>query len=106
VRATPQAEDSTPVWIDARPLPGSFVVNLGDLMQRWTNDLYRSNLHRVVNAVSGTDRRSVAYFFDIDYHAQVEVLPTCQSDDRPARYAPISAGDHIVEMYRRTTLAA
>jgi isopenicillin N synthase-like dioxygenase len=107
VLATPQAGDdeSAPVWIDAPPLPGSFVVNLGDLMQRWTNDLYRSNLHRVVNAVSGRDRRSVAYFFDIDYHAQVEVLPTCQGDDRPARYPPISAGDHIVEMYSRTTLA-
>jgi isopenicillin N synthase-like dioxygenase len=106
VLATPQGDEPAPVWIDARPLPGSFVVNLGDLMQRWTNDLYRSNLHRVVNAVSGRDRRSVAYFFDIDYHAQVEVLPTCHGEDRPARYPPISAGDHIVEMYRRTTLAA
>jgi isopenicillin N synthase-like dioxygenase len=104
VRATPQAEDSTPVWIDARPLPGSFVVNLGDLMQRWTNDLYRSNLHRVVNTASGRDRYSIASFYDIDFHARIEALPGCVSPDRPARHAPITAGEHIVEMYRRTTL--
>jgi isopenicillin N synthase-like dioxygenase len=93
-------------WIDARPIEGAFVVNLGDLMQRWTNDCYRSNLHRVVNAVSGRDRHSIAYFFDIDCHARVEVLAPCVSAERPARHPPISAGDHIVEMYRRTTLAA
>lgn len=92
-------------WIDARPIEGAFVVNLGDLMQRWTNDCYRSNLHRVVNAVSGRNRHSIAYFFDIDYHARVEALPTCVSVERPARHPPITAGGHIVEMYRRTTLA-
>ncbi|MFM2067799.1 MAG: hypothetical protein RLZZ584_2708, partial [Pseudomonadota bacterium] len=92
-------------WLDAPPVDGSFVVNLGDLMQRWTNDLYRSNLHRVVNTASGLDRYSIAYFYDIDYHARVEVLPGCASAERPARYAPITAGAHIVEMYQRTTLA-
>ncbi|MEY4751172.1 MAG: hypothetical protein RIQ60_3386 [Pseudomonadota bacterium] len=91
-------------WLDAPPIAGSLVVNLGDLMQRWTNDLYRSNLHRVVNRHSGADRYSIAYFYDIDFHARVEVLPGCSSAERPARYLPITAGEHIVEMYRRTTL--
>lgn len=99
-----QVRDELGRWLDARPIEGSFVVNLGDLMQRWTNDAYRSTLHRVVNASSGRDRHSIAYFFDIDYHARVEVLPTCCSADNPARHAPITAGEHIVEMYRRTTL--
>jgi isopenicillin N synthase-like dioxygenase len=103
VRAASGAQDD---WLDATPVPGSFVVNLGDLMQRWTNDLYRSNMHRVINAASGRDRYSVAYFFDIAFHARVEVLPTCCSTERPARYGPISAGDHIDAMYRRTTLGA
>jgi len=97
-------------WFDAPPQPGSFVVNLGDLMQRWTHDRYRSNPHRVINAASGRERRSVAYFFDIDYDALVETLPTCLPADGspspwPSRYPPITAGAHIVEMYRRTTLA-
>jgi isopenicillin N synthase-like dioxygenase len=93
-------------WIDATPIPGSFVVNLGDLMQRWTNDCYRSNVHRVVNQASGRTRRSIAYFYDIDYHARVEALPTCVSAARPPRYAPTTAGAHIAEMYRLTTLTA
>lgn len=93
-------------WFDAPPLPGAFVVNLGDLMQRWTHDRYRSNLHRVVNAVSTRERRSVAYFWEIDYHARVETLPTClPADGNPSHYPPITAGDHIVQMYQRTTLA-
>ena len=91
-------------WLDARPIEGSLIVNLGDLMQRWTNDLYRSTLHRVVNQHSGHDRHSIAYFLEIDYHAVVEALPTCCSAERPARHPPITAGEHIVEMYRRTTL--
>ncbi|MEY8875177.1 MAG: isopenicillin N synthase family dioxygenase [Leptothrix sp. (in: b-proteobacteria)] len=92
-------------WLDARPIEGAFVVNLGDLMQRWTNDAYRSTLHRVVNQASGRDRHSIAYFYDIDYHAQVSALPTCHSATNPPRHAPITAGEHVVEMYRRTTLA-
>lgn len=92
-------------WIDARPVEGAFVVNLGDMMQRWTNDAYRSTLHRVVNNVSGRERHSAAYFHDIDYHAVVSALPTCHSAANPPRYAPVTAGEHIVEMYRRTTLA-
>jgi isopenicillin N synthase-like dioxygenase len=101
-----QIQDQSGRWLDAPPVEGSFVVNLGDLMQRWTNDLYRSTRHRVVNAASGRDRYSLAYFYDIDFHARVEALPGCASATRPARYAPITAGEHIVEMYRRTTLAA
>jgi len=92
-------------WLDATPVPDSFVVNLGDMMQRWTNDLYRSNLHRVVNNRSGSDRYSMAFFYDVAYHARIEALPTCVSAERPARYAPITSGEHIVEMYRRTTRA-
>jgi isopenicillin N synthase-like dioxygenase len=100
-----EAADGSVEWLDAPPVDGSFVVNLGDLMQRWTNDLYRSKLHRVVNTASGRDRYSIACFYDIDFHARVEALPGCVSADRPARHAPITAGEHIVEMYRRTTLA-
>lgn len=96
-------------WIVAPPIAGSYVVNLGDLMQRWTNDRYRSTLHRV-HSPAGRDgqageRYSIAYFFEIDYHARVSALPGCFDADDPPHHPPISAGDHIVEMYRRTTVA-
>ena len=90
-------------WQPAPPVAGSFVVNLGDMMARWTNDRYRSTVHRVRNNTSGRDRYSVAFFFDIDYHAEVVALPGCHDAANPPRYPPITAGGHIVEMYQRTT---
>jgi isopenicillin N synthase-like dioxygenase len=93
-------------WIDATPMPDTFVVNVGDMTQRWTNDRWRSTPHRVINKYSGRDRYSIAYFFDLDAQARIEPLPSCVSAQHPARYAPITAGEHLVEMYRRTTVHA
>jgi isopenicillin N synthase-like dioxygenase len=88
-------------WIEATPVPGTFVINLGDMMARWTNGLYQSTPHRVMN-VPGADRYSLPFFNDLNYHARVECLPTCQSPDNPPQYPPIKAGEHILEMYRKT----
>ncbi|MGA7936292.1 MAG: 2-oxoglutarate and iron-dependent oxygenase domain-containing protein [Kovacikia sp.] len=88
-------------WIQADPIPGTFVINLGDMMARWTNDYYQSTPHRVVNR-SGKERYSIPFFFDTNYHALVKCIPTCQSPENPPKYPPITAGEHILEMYRRT----
>jgi isopenicillin N synthase-like dioxygenase len=101
-----QAADGDGAWIDIPPVPGAFVVNIGDMMQRWTNDRWPSTLHRVVNKHSGRDRWSIAYFFDLDVDARIEPLATCVSAERPARYAPLTAGEHLADMYRRTTVVA
>jgi len=93
-------------WLDVPPLPGACVVNIGDMMQRWTNDRWRSTMHRVVNRFGGRERWSIAYFFDLDAEANILPLPTCVSADRPARYGPITAGGHLADMYRKTTVAA
>ena len=93
-------------WLDVPPLPGAYVVNVGDMMQRWTNDRWPSTLHRVINRLAGRDRYSIAYFFDLDAEASIEPLGTCVSAANPARYAPLTAGEHLIEMYRRTTVAA
>lgn len=92
-------------WIAATPLPGTFVVNVGDMMARWSNDLYRSTRHRVLNR-SGGDRYSIAFFCDPSYHTRVECLPSCTGPDRPPRYAPTTCGEHLAEMYRKSYGAA
>jgi len=86
-------------WHGVVPDPGCFVVNLGDLLAQWTNDRWRSTLHRVVPPpVGGTGacrRRSLAFFLDGNHDAIIECLPTCTSVDDPPRYPPTTAGDHL-----------
>ena len=86
-------------WIAAPFVPGTFVVNLGDMFKVWTNDVYVSNMHRVVNR-TGKERYSIPTFFNLDYHAQVSCLATCQSAENPPKYAPISSGDYLVSRFR------
>jgi isopenicillin N synthase-like dioxygenase len=91
-------------WIDVAPQPGSFIVNAGDMMPRWTNDRWHSASHRVVNRRAGNERFSIAYFFDLDHDALIEPLPGCVTPAHPTRYAPVLAGEHLLEQYRRTTV--
>jgi isopenicillin N synthase-like dioxygenase len=88
-------------WIDATPLPGSFVVNIGDMLARWTNDRYRSTMHRVINR-SGRRRLSVAFFFEGALDHEVVCLPNCLDAGERPRYAPTTVGRHLNEMYLRT----
>jgi isopenicillin N synthase-like dioxygenase len=85
-------------WCDVLPEPGTFLVNLGDLLAEWTNDRWRSTLHRVVPPVGAgpARRRSVAFFQEANYDALVSVMPTCVSADNPARYTPVMAGEHLI----------
>jgi isopenicillin N synthase-like dioxygenase len=86
-------------WVSAPFVPGTLVINLGDLFQRWTNDVYVSNQHRVINR-TGKERYSVPMFFNLDYNAMVSCLPTCQSPGNPAKYAPIKSGDYLLSRFR------
>jgi isopenicillin N synthase-like dioxygenase len=88
-------------WIHADPLPGTFVVNLGDMIARWTNDRYRSTLHRVVN-VSGRERYSVPFFYVGNCDHVVECIPTCLAPGERPKYPPTTVEAHLREMYRRT----
>ncbi|MCU1398268.1 MAG: putative Oxidoreductase, 2OG-Fe(II) oxygenase family [Acidimicrobiales bacterium] len=88
-------------WHDVLAEPGAFIVNLGDLLAQWTNDRWRSTVHRVVaTGGQGTRRRSIAFFLDGNYDSVIECLRTCCDEDHPARYAPTTAGAHLVEKLR------
>jgi isopenicillin N synthase-like dioxygenase len=90
-------------WIAAPPLAGSFVVNLGDMMPRWTNGRFHSNPHRVRNRASGgRPRYSIPFFYSPDYLTRVEPLPGCVGPDRPARHPPCTVGEHLRQMYELT----
>lgn len=90
-------------WVAATPIEGTFVVNLGDMIPRWTNDLYRSNSHRVRNLHSnGQERYSIPFFFEPDFTARIEALPGTVPPGEQPRYAPCTSGEHLVEMYQRT----
>ena len=87
-------------WHDVVPVAGALLVNLGDLTAQWTNDRWRSTLHRVVPPPADDSgsalRRSVAFFLDGNYDATIECLATCSSPDNPPRYSPTTAGEHLM----------
>lgn len=87
-------------WHDVQPAPGAFLVNLGDALAIWTNDRWRSTLHRVVPPPRSSEgpvrRRSFAFFHDGNLDARIECLPTCTDADHPPKYAPVTIGEHLL----------
>jgi isopenicillin N synthase-like dioxygenase len=92
-----EVENAAGDWLRADPIPGTFVVNLGDMIARWTNGLYHSNMHRVMNNVTGRNRHSIVLFYNPVFNTRVEVLPTCIAVTGPPKYDPCTAGEHINE---------
>ena len=93
-----QVLNSADEWIDAPPIDGTFLINIGDMMERWSNGLFVSTIHRVINKAQ-TDRYSSVFFAAPNYHAVVECLPNCSSEENPPKFSPVSAGEYIVSRY-------
>lgn len=79
-------------WVTATPIPGTLVINSGDLMGRWSNDVFRSNPHRVINS-SGRERLSIAVFVDPDY--DTPIVPVTEPGAAP-KYPEVSCGEYIL----------
>jgi isopenicillin N synthase-like dioxygenase len=89
-------------WVDVPIVAGCFIINIGDLMARWTNDSWVSTLHRVVNppadAGAGSRRQSLVFFHNPNYDAEVANLVA----DQPAKYPPTTSGDHLRRLFTAT----
>lgn len=98
-------------WVQADPIPGTLVVNIGDCLAMWyvvkpilrvavprfdfsarTNNRFKSTVHRVCN-LTGQERYAIPFFFGVDYNATISVLRNCQADDSPSRAAAIKVGE-------------
>ena len=93
-------------WTGVETVPGAFVINIGDLMARWTNDQWRSTLHRVVDPPVArrppARRQSMPYFQNANWSAEITCLPTCLAPGETAPYEPVLAGPHLMGKFRRS----
>ena len=85
-------------WVNATPIEDTFVVNVGDLLGRWSNDRFRSTRHRVINS-SGRERYSIATFCDPDFDAWVDPKQMGLEEGDQSRYEPVRAGEHILRRF-------
>ncbi|CAN5705215.1 2-oxoglutarate and iron-dependent oxygenase domain-containing protein [soil metagenome] len=96
-------------WLDVPHVPGCFVVNIGDMLARWTNDRWVSTLHRVVNPplerAAESRRQSVVFFQNPNYDAAVACLPSCTDAGHPPKYPPTTSGGHLREKFVSTQQA-
>lgn len=86
-------------WFPPPVIPGTFLINLGNIMRRWSNDRFLSTPHGVLNE-SGTDRYSIAYFHSPNPDRMLEPLPSCVSADNPPRYPRAVYRDLILAFYK------
>lgn len=92
-------------WLSAPSVPGAVLINTGDLMERWSNDVFRSTKHRVGLPSADKamcDRYSIAFFCQPDTEAEIVCLPTCQSEENPPKYPPVKSGEYLLSRLQAT----
>ncbi|MDE1995054.1 MAG: isopenicillin N synthase family oxygenase, partial [Rhizobiaceae bacterium] len=83
-------------WVPAPPVPDSFVMNVGDILARWSNDVFVSTPHRVINR-TGRERYSQPFFFDPSMSEMIEALDVCVPAGSEPKYPPVQYGDYLME---------
>ena len=86
-------------WVAMPPIPGTFVVNIGDLLHRWSNRRYRSTVHRVINS-SGRERLSLVLAWDPNFETLVDPNAFCADGETP-HDEPITCGDYLLWRFRK-----
>jgi isopenicillin N synthase-like dioxygenase len=93
-------------WMDVPPIPGAFVINIGDLMQRWTNDKWVSTVHRVINPANAEEamarRQSFAFFHQPNWFAAIECLEVCLDLGEQPKYEPVLSGPYLRAKFTST----
>jgi isopenicillin N synthase-like dioxygenase len=104
-----QVRNAAGDWVDVPVAPDCFIVNIGDLMARWTNNAWVSTLHRVVNPPrdSGEDSRrlSLVFFHNPNYDAEVSCISTCLKPGETPKYPPTTSGEHLRRLFVATQMA-
>ncbi|MFI4998552.1 MAG: isopenicillin N synthase family dioxygenase [Reyranellales bacterium] len=88
-------------WIDAPAIPGAYVVNGGQVLQRWTNDFFLTTPHRAVNR-SGGERYALAFFCDSNIDWPIAAVPTTVGPDKPPKYPTTWYTDYMIQYQKRT----
>jgi isopenicillin N synthase-like dioxygenase len=104
-----QIQEGDERWQDIPFVDGSFVVNIGDLLARWTNDRWVSTMHRVVNPpreFADRDRVSIPFFVNPNVDAVIECIPSCVPPGGQAAYPPVVAGPWVLGKVQKTLSAA
>ena len=90
-------------WMNVEPVPHSIIVNVGDMLMRWSNDRLKATLHQVISPPKFTpqdripERYSIAFFCNANKDALIECLETCQNDSDPEKYEPINAYAYLMK---------
>jgi len=94
-------------WSEVPPVPGAFIINIGDLMALWTNDRWVSTLHRVVNSDGNSARRqSFAFFHQPNWDAEIRCIASCLAPGEMPRYAPVLSGPYLMSKFKSTVKPA
>ncbi|MBT6329428.1 MAG: isopenicillin N synthase family oxygenase, partial [Kordiimonadaceae bacterium] len=91
-------------WVKAPIVENAFIINIGDMMARWTNERWVSTLHRVIDPVVldseiAPCRQSIAYFMNPNYDAEIKAIPTCIENGEAAKYTPVLAGQYLRDKF-------
>lgn len=100
------SNDTQEIWMDVPPPPpGTFIVNLGDMLERWTNGKFKSTIHRVINH-KGVERWSIPFFYDPNFDTVVKCLDVCRTNEdgneSQEKYPVTTSGQHLLDKYKET----